>query len=236
MKKAFTLAEVLITLGIIGVVAAMTMPSLIQNYQKKVYVNQLKKSVVTIDNAFSKMLADSETDSLFDTDIWKKLPPPVQPIIYDLGDGGDFEDELKNYMNCEIKEMDLSLKQLNGKSTGSDSQYVCTFNTGATMLYFGISGIDSCGNGPFVHGSLCSMIGELGIDVNGKRNPNTYGRDIFVFVIGNDGKIYPKYGNIDFSAGSNYWKDYPTCDPNQNNSFGDGCAARIIENGWVMDY
>ena len=32
---AFTLAEVLITLGIIGVVAAMTMPSLIQNYQKK---------------------------------------------------------------------------------------------------------------------------------------------------------------------------------------------------------
>ena len=34
-RAAFTLAEVLITLGIIGVVAAMTMPSLIQNYQKK---------------------------------------------------------------------------------------------------------------------------------------------------------------------------------------------------------
>lgn len=34
IKPAFTLAEVLITLGVIGVVAAMTMPVLIQNYQK----------------------------------------------------------------------------------------------------------------------------------------------------------------------------------------------------------
>ena len=41
-KFAFTLAEVLITLGIIGVVAAMTMPSLIANYKKKQAVTQLK--------------------------------------------------------------------------------------------------------------------------------------------------------------------------------------------------
>ena len=41
-KKAFTLAEVLITLGIIGVVVAMTMPTLINNYQKKLAVTRLK--------------------------------------------------------------------------------------------------------------------------------------------------------------------------------------------------
>ena len=35
-QKGFTLAEVLITLGIIGIVAAMTIPNLIENYQKKV--------------------------------------------------------------------------------------------------------------------------------------------------------------------------------------------------------
>lgn len=35
MKRAFTLVEVLITLGIIGVVAALTLPALIENYQKK---------------------------------------------------------------------------------------------------------------------------------------------------------------------------------------------------------
>ena len=40
-EKSFTLAEVLITLGIIGVVAAMTIPTLISNYQKKEYVARL---------------------------------------------------------------------------------------------------------------------------------------------------------------------------------------------------
>ncbi len=42
-KYGFTLAEVLITLGIIGVVAAMTLPNLIANYRSKVAVTQLKK-------------------------------------------------------------------------------------------------------------------------------------------------------------------------------------------------
>ena len=43
MKKAFTLAEVLITLGIIGIVAAMTLPVVIGNYQKKVTAAKVKK-------------------------------------------------------------------------------------------------------------------------------------------------------------------------------------------------
>jgi len=53
MKKAFTLAEVLITLGIIGVVAAMTMPVLMQNHKKQVTVARLKKAYNTISNAIS---------------------------------------------------------------------------------------------------------------------------------------------------------------------------------------
>ena len=43
-KAGFTLTEVLITLGIIGVVAAMTIPNLITNYQKRSTVIQLKKT------------------------------------------------------------------------------------------------------------------------------------------------------------------------------------------------
>ncbi|MBP3923904.1 type II secretion system protein, partial [bacterium] len=42
-KTAFTLAEVLITLGIIGIVAAMTLPTLIQKHQERVTVNKVKK-------------------------------------------------------------------------------------------------------------------------------------------------------------------------------------------------
>jgi prepilin-type N-terminal cleavage/methylation domain-containing protein len=44
MKQAFTLAEVLITLGIIGVVAVLTLPALISSYQKNVLVTRLKKA------------------------------------------------------------------------------------------------------------------------------------------------------------------------------------------------
>ena len=40
--KAFTMAEVLITLGVIGIVAAMTIPQLVKNYQLHVLQNQLK--------------------------------------------------------------------------------------------------------------------------------------------------------------------------------------------------
>ena len=44
MKKAFTLAEILITLGIIGVVAAMTIPTLVANYRTKALKSGFKKS------------------------------------------------------------------------------------------------------------------------------------------------------------------------------------------------
>lgn len=50
-RPAFTLAEVLITLGIIGVVASLTIPNLIQNAQKEEYVGKIKKTYATIEQA-----------------------------------------------------------------------------------------------------------------------------------------------------------------------------------------
>ena len=50
-KHAFTLAEVLITLGIIGVVAAFTLPNLIANYKKNSTVEQLKVAYSTLNQA-----------------------------------------------------------------------------------------------------------------------------------------------------------------------------------------
>lgn len=44
LKLAFTLAEVLITIGVIGVVAAITIPTLVTSYQKRMTVNRLKAS------------------------------------------------------------------------------------------------------------------------------------------------------------------------------------------------
>ena len=54
-QKAFTLAEVLITLGIIGVIAAMTLPSLITNYKGHILYTQLQKSYSVMQNALQMM-------------------------------------------------------------------------------------------------------------------------------------------------------------------------------------
>ena len=58
-KAAFTLAEILITLGIIGVVAALTLPSVITNYQKKTTIEQLKKR----DSTFSQAIVQSQSEN-----------------------------------------------------------------------------------------------------------------------------------------------------------------------------
>ena len=59
-RVAFTLAEVLITLGVIGVVAALTMPTLIQNHQEKVLITQDKVAYSVINQALERVRADNE--------------------------------------------------------------------------------------------------------------------------------------------------------------------------------
>ena len=69
MKKrfGFTLAEVLITLGIIGVVAAMTIPTLIQNTNSVKFASQFKKSISTLSQAALMSQAQYDIDySLLD--------------------------------------------------------------------------------------------------------------------------------------------------------------------------
>ena len=65
-KVAFTLAEVLITLGIIGVVTAMTLPSVITNYQKKVTVERLKKTYSTLSQAVQMSIKDNDNIETWD--------------------------------------------------------------------------------------------------------------------------------------------------------------------------
>lgn len=71
-KFGFTLAEVLVTLGIIGVVAALTLPGLIQNYQKIVLKNQFKKSYSQFFNALK--LAQAKSGAPVTCYYWVKRP------------------------------------------------------------------------------------------------------------------------------------------------------------------
>ncbi len=66
-NTAFTLAEVLITLGIIGVVAAVTMPTLVQNYRKHVVETKLKRFYSISNQAIQRAEIDYGDKSLWET-------------------------------------------------------------------------------------------------------------------------------------------------------------------------
>lgn len=65
-KSGFTLAEVLVTLGIIGIVAAITLPQLITNYKEKQRVTQLKKAYSVLQQAFTMAVKDYGTPNYWD--------------------------------------------------------------------------------------------------------------------------------------------------------------------------
>ena len=67
MKKGFTLSEVLVTLGIIGVISALTLPTLVKNHQRQVYVTQLHKVYNQMSQAVELYMNDTRSSSLSET-------------------------------------------------------------------------------------------------------------------------------------------------------------------------
>ena len=69
-RTAFTLAEVLITLGIIGVVATLTIPTLVRDYQKKIYVASFKKAHAELTEALKRMRAVERVETVTSTELY----------------------------------------------------------------------------------------------------------------------------------------------------------------------
>ena len=67
-KKGFTLAEVLITLGIIGVVAALTLPTVISHHNKKVVETRLAKFYSVMNQAIQRSIVDNDEPEYWITD------------------------------------------------------------------------------------------------------------------------------------------------------------------------
>ena len=97
---AFTLAEVLITLGIIGVVAAMTMPSLMQNYKRQQATARIKKFVSVINQA----LISAEND----------LGPREDWVIGEMDNSDSAYNFLNTYIKPYIKSADIEKRTLLG--------------------------------------------------------------------------------------------------------------------------
>jgi len=237
-KSGFTLAEVLITLGIIGVVAALTIPILIANYQKTQYVTQLKKAYSQFNQALSLFATDQGCiGDLACTNFFEN-----GSTTQDFGD--EFVKYFKILKNCELNDSqgcmnDSSHNTFDGSGPISylDQENLMYKFVIADGTSFEIRTFDSCYAGGL--NNLSQRCGYVYIDVNGPgKGPNCMGRDIFSFEITN-GKgpaIYPTGGadDSDMMMGSQYWKDTGSC--TESNPNGNKCAARIIDEGWKMNY
>lgn len=218
-KSAFTLAEVLITLGIIGVVAALTLPTLIANYKKQVIISKLNKVYSTISQAY----------------------------IFAKSDNGELQDwKLENYTESDKDDEDilyyllpyLKVLRFCGKSEKGCFPDVRYGSIGS--IGFGVN-IDSSkwySNAILEDGSIISSItfrsnvgnevvvsGFIRVDVNGNNPPNVLGIDLFNFYISPE-RIVP-YGLIGDERVSSA-NDFEI-------NRGDYCAAWVIY-GKTMDY
>ncbi len=101
-RKGFTLAEVLITLAVIGVVAAMTIPTLVSKYHEKQRITQLKKAYSVLNQAFTRAVADYGTPDNWGLTITNTEEKDEEGnAIYDRTGQVKVGKILAEYINCK---------------------------------------------------------------------------------------------------------------------------------------
>lgn len=207
----FTLAEVLVTLGIIGVVSAMTLPTLVKNHQRQVYVTQLQKVVNELTQAFDSAIEDNHAVSVQESgvfgsegyaeDFFRKYFKITQTCTgTDLGNC--FAEQYKNLSGKNIRARDLIGSYMDCASIAS----------GASICMQVRPGSDN---------------GFIFVDINGKQGPNIVGRDFFHFFVDNNGVVSgasADYIDSTWSSISGWTDDYGVY------------LGKIMNDGWKMDY
>ena len=172
-KLAFTLAEVLITLGIIGIVAAITIPQLVNNYKAKRLRTQFLKSYSTIQQAFKEMEADdvSTDPTTYNTlEYYKTFMNYLQaPMDCGIGDN--------KYLPCVYMRDSSSkdykpYKSYDGKTNAS----MILFDDGQIALQDGTLLL--------FENYAPRMRVFVSVDLKGYNNkPNRWGYDLFTFQL-----------------------------------------------------
>jgi len=248
-KFAFTLAEVLITLGIIGIVAAMTIPSLIASYQKTLYVAGLKKAYAEVTEALKLMANDSGCpDNLKCIGVFGKdneaLGTEFKKYLKVAKDCGIATDPDNFTSDCWSNDFSYFYDDIWGRTQwnwyGEGGDYFFTTADGYSIALHNHG--QNCNfneDTSITNANINQLCAELYIDVNGTKGPNNMGRDIFDFWITN-GKgpaLYPQSGS-EFIHSGYAWVDASgtpkQCIP--SSPYGAQCTARIMEEGWQMKY
>ena len=217
-QKAFTLAEVLITLGIIGLVASMTLPSLIATHKEHENVTKLEKFISTLSQAINQYKADSEC---------------IDNISNCL-DGIGYDSSCKTFDHIASKMQITDSAKRNTRTTKPwlpDKSY--NYYGEETSGNYGGPSKASIGDCAYLlpDGTTFSMDANpqsfnIMVDVNGPKAPNRVGRDIFPLFVGGwrtnyDKKKYSNdiilYHSGDVGNSNSYrglCKMQDDCDPN----------------------
>ena len=218
VKLAFTLAEVLITLGIIGIVAAMTIPTLITNYHKKQTVTKLQKAISVLNQAYKLSYDDvgepsiTESYNIGSDEYFKTYwAPYIKTSLF-----------CTSYEQCGYKEAfpwhDLNNNVMRIGVVVNNRR--ATFYTPDGFLY-----VIFTASGP-AENLLADS--NVFVDINGGTGPNVIGKDLFILqrVQEDGGGIRPFGGRYSNSALD------VNCSKNGN---GYGCAEKIRRAGWKIE-
>ena len=215
-KAGFTLAEVLITLVIIGIIAALTIPNLLQKYQEQATVKKVQKFYSNLSNAYSLAIKENgpanEWGLVINSEesaikVYELIFKPYFKIAKDCG--------TTNIGNCITNDYYKYRDNTNARKGNGRVYYKIALEDGTAVWFRSGSG---------------NTRAEIYIyfDVNGVKGPNVYGEDLFVFFIAKD-KVFPS-GNK-----SGEYSIYPFVPYCTNKSYGYGCTAWVIYKG-NLDY
>lgn len=225
-KFAFTLTELLIALGIVGAIAALSIPSLLNSINKKVFATQLKSTVNSIQQlAVDQMLAyktkDLELTDFKSTNILTSGGFDVAMACaagsYECWKTADYN-TIDTPINSGLKRVTYSSIKL---KNGSTLMYRYCGNEKSGLINSGKPNEDYA-------------IGEFLVDLNGDEGPNIYGRDFFGFYISKKGIIIPSPEFLDIKNTQFKINDAnkATCKSGRYSY----CFGLVMNNGWVMDY
>ena len=197
----------------------MTIPTLVSKYQKHTYVVGLKKAYSVLSNAFIL----SRTEGILEFDNYGNIT------------NGTKEKTIEEYMKVIEKCGRETGKQCDFLSNSFDINSYPNFITEDSMIFSTYSG------GIISNGVI--------VDINGKKGPNTFGRDQFVFTVTPENNTTSTPGTVvpwgAKSTGSYYWNsnNIPKCttqsvdNPTYSgwNHGASTCAGRVLEEG-AMNY
>lgn len=225
-RLGFTLAEVLVTLGIIGVVSAMTVPTLVQNYQKKSYVTQLHKFYNELSQALTQYQTDKNAVNLKEAGLinLSSLSNFVKSYFKIVSDCG--QDEKACFAT--------SYRKINGLEL-----------TVGTLLKEGNSFILASGqsvNVRYNSSQVYTPIAFILVDVNGVKGPNIQGRDLFEIIVYNTSNgwfiddLNPDATSATVLSEDDRNTQYTTYCIAGGSGNTHGCFGKILNDNWEMNY